>query len=69
MGLTIEGNQEKCKVCFTERWEQSLDPLIHTELDLNLPQDVEQKKAAPVIPHLLSLNQKIAAWSQGRSVY
>ena len=46
-----------------QKW--GLHPLIHTLLEFNLAQDIEEKKAKPVPPHFFSLNQDIVAWSQG----
>jgi hypothetical protein len=42
----------------------TLHPLIYPGLGSTLAQDVEKKKAEPRIPHFLSLNQDIVAWSQ-----
>jgi hypothetical protein len=46
-----------------EGWEADcgLHPLIHTLLGFAQAQDVEKKKAEPVTPHLLGLNQDIVA--------
>ena len=44
--------------------DYGLHPLIHISLGFAQAQDVERKKAEPRIPHLLSLNQDIVAWSQ-----
>ena len=41
-----------------------LHPLIHTIAPETSAQDVEKKKAEPVTPHFLSLNQDIVAGSQ-----
>jgi hypothetical protein len=41
-----------------------LHPLIHTLLESNLAQNLEEKKAEPGTPHSLSLNQDIVARSQ-----
>jgi len=41
--------------------ECALHPLIHTLLGFAQAQDVEKKKAEPVTPHLLGLNQDIVA--------
>ena len=39
----------------------TLHPIIHTLLGFAQAQDVEKKKAEPVPPHLLGLNQDIVA--------
>ena len=44
--------------------ECGLHPLIHTFPTRNFAQDVEKKKAEPVTPHFLGLNQDMVAWFQ-----
>jgi len=43
------------------KFPRATRPLIHTLLGFAQAQDVEKKKAEPVTPHLLGLNQDIVA--------